>query len=89
MENGTVVLVLLQQKTFVGKLMAGNSPNEKVLTDSVEVMPIINTQTGSPMMVGMLVGTITLPSDAVVAILSKESMYYRNYIQTTSNIRVV
>ena len=84
-----LMIVFTQGKIFVGKttkLMDGSLLT--TLEDCIECIPLM-TPDGRYMIIGNLIGTLTIPKDCVIAEVSKDSMYYKNYYQTTTNVEVV
>ncbi len=80
-----LMIVFAQGKIFVGK---SKEYVKDILEDCIECIPLM-TPDGRYMIIGNLIGTLTIPSDCVIATVSKDSMYYKNYFQTTSKLEIV
>ena len=80
-----LVIIFVQGKIFVGK---HKEFIKDLLEDCIECLPLM-TPDGRYMIIGNLIGTLTIPKDCVIAEVSKESMYYKNYYQVTSKVEVV
>lgn len=81
-----LLLIYAQGKVFVGKGFPISDPS--YLEECIECLPTM-TPDGRYMILGNLLGTMDIPKDCVLVTLSKESLYYKNYIQTTTGVEVV
>ena len=80
-----LLIIFAEGKIFVGKR---KEYVKDLLEDCIECIPMM-TPDGRYMIIGNLIGTLTVPKDCVVATISKESMYYKNYFQTTSQVEII
>jgi len=76
-------IVFTEGKIFVGKQIVDN-----LLDECIECISLM-TPDGRYMIIGNLIGVMTFNKDATIGTLSKDSMYYKNYFQTTSNVEII
>lgn len=81
----SLTMIMVQGKIFVGKEIQGI---KDTLSDCIECLPMLSPD-GRYMIIGNVIGTMTIPKDVLIFTLSKNSMYYKNYFQTVSSIEVV
>ena len=91
MEN-ELSIVYTEGKIFVGKIMIstpeGGTECVSHLKDCIECLPMLSGD-GRYMIIGNVIGTLSIPNNALTAILSKDSNYYKNYMQVTTGVEVV
>ena len=82
MEDYSIILVVIGERTFAGKF-AGTE-----LEDCVEFQKVFDPR-GQMLIVGVMLGDMIVPSTSIQIKLNNKSPYYKNYFATVTNISLV